>query len=56
MNLKTNYLCIVSSLIMSKTKYGRMAELVDAQDSKSCGSNIVRVRFSLCPPTSNEIK
>ena len=29
---------------------GRMAELVDAQDSKSCGSNAVRVRVSLCPP------
>ena len=25
----------------------RMAELVDALDSKSCGSNIVRVRFPL---------
>ena len=33
-----------------KGKNGRMAELVDAQDSKSCGSNAVRVRVSLCPP------
>ena len=30
---------------------GRMAELVDALDSKSNSSNTVRVRFSLCPPT-----
>ena len=27
-----------------------MAELVDALDSKSNGSNAVRVRVSLCPP------
>ena len=31
-------------------KIGRMAELVDALDSKSNSSNTVRVRFSLCPP------
>ena len=29
---------------------GRMAELVDALDSKSNSSNAVRVRVSLCPP------
>ena len=33
-----------------------MAELVDAQDSKFCGSDTVRVRVSLCPPKLNEFK
>ena len=31
---------------------GRVAELVDAQDSKSCDSNIMRVRFSPRPPAN----
>ena len=35
---------------------GRMAELVDALDSKSNSSNTVRVRFSLCPPKNYEHK
>ena len=33
-----------------------MAELVDALDSKSNSSNTVRVRFSLCPPKTMNIK
>ena len=35
---------------MKSNFFGRMAELVDALDSKSNSSNSVRVRFSLCPP------
>ncbi len=31
---------------------GRVAELVDAHDSKSCSSDGVRVRFPPCPPKS----
>ena len=37
-------------------KMGRMVELVDAPDSKSGDSNILRVRVSLRPPTMFEIK
>ena len=37
-------------------KNGRMAELVDALDSKSNSSNTVRVRVSLCPPNFYEIR
>ena len=37
-------------------KIGRMAELVDALDSKSNSSNAVRVRVSLCPPKRYETK
>ena len=40
----------------SKLILGRMAELVDALDSKSNSSNTVRVRFSLCPPKNYEHK
>ena len=43
-------------IIINYDGSGRMAELVDAQDSKFCGSNAVRVRVSLCPPKLNEIK
>ena len=35
---------------MKLVKFGRMAELVDALDSKSNSSNAVRVRLSLRPP------
>ena len=37
-------------------KLGRMAELVDALDSKSNSSNAVRVRVSLCPPKNYGFK
>ena len=40
--------------ILIKRKCGRMVELVDALDSKSNGSNTLRVRVSLRPP-KNEI-
>lgn len=36
---------------MIKFLYGRMAELVDAPDSKSSSSNGVWVRFPLRPPS-----
>ena len=32
--------------------FGRMAELVDALDSKSCDSNVVRVQVPLRPPSA----
>ena len=35
---------------------GRMVELVDALDSKSNGSNILRVRVSLRPPNHENKK
>ena len=35
---------------MLKYTDGRMAELVDALDSKSCDSNVVRVQVPLRPP------
>ena len=40
---------------MIKYRYGRMAELVDAPDSKSSSSNGVRVRFPLRPPFINVV-
>ena len=43
-------------IIINYDGSGRMAELVDAQDSKSCGSNAVRVRVSLRPPKTNGFK
>lgn len=36
-----------------KIKNGRVSELVDDHDSKSCGSNPVRVRVPPRPPISN---
>ena len=37
---------------MLKYVYGRVAELVDALDSKSCGSNVVRVQVPSRPPAA----
>ena len=36
--------------VMYNNSIGRLAELVDALDSKSCGSNTVRVQVPRRPP------
>jgi hypothetical protein len=35
--------------------FGRVAELVDALDSKSCERKLVRVRFPPRPPTKKDL-
>ena len=49
-SLIKNYKAIVSQSKLDYFKKGRMVELVDAPDSKSGGSNTLRVRVSLRPP------
>lgn len=45
---------LIDTIFHNPCKSGRVAELVDALDSKSNGSDIVRVRFSPRPPKNNE--
>ena len=49
------FLCMLNSRLRRfSLKTGRVAELVDALDSKSCGSNTVRVQVPPRPPENKE--